>query len=290
MAKPNREFKSSLFTDFFSDEGRLIETYNAIAGTDFPPTANVEFKTLKDTLYKSQRNDLAFVLEGRYIVLIEHQSTINKNMPLRLLKYIVDVFMSILPDRALYERNTVQIPTPEFIVIYNGKDEYPSRAVLKLSDAFMEQAASTKLDLEVTVYNISKGYNSELLERCVALSDYACFVNNVRDRQAEGDSFEVAIDKAIHYCIENGIMKAYLEQESAEVKRMLTMEWNEELYRQVLLEEGEERGIELGEARGIELGEARAKQESARLMKREGEPIEKIMRFTGLSVEEINLL
>ena len=69
-------------------------------------------------------------------------------------------------------------------------------------------------------------------------------------------------------------MKAYLEQESAEVKRMLSMEWNEELYRQVLLEEGE----------------ARAKQESARLMKQEGEPVEKIVRFTGLSVEEIDLL
>ena len=34
MAQPNREFKSSLFTDFFSDEGRLIDIYNSIAGTD----------------------------------------------------------------------------------------------------------------------------------------------------------------------------------------------------------------------------------------------------------------
>jgi len=255
---------------------------------------NREFKSLENILYRSQNNDLAFILEDRFIVLIEHQSTINDNMPLRLLLYIAEVYKSIAPNRSLYHKNAVPIPTPEFIVIYNGKEEYPDRNVLKLSDSFIVREEPPSLELEVTVYNISKGYNTELLERCVALSDYAVFVNYIKDRIAEGDSLEVAIDKAIHYCIENGIMKAYLEQESAEVKRMLSMEWNEELYRQVLLEEGEARGIELGEARGIELGEARgvaqAKQESARIMKQDGDPIEKIMRTTGLSAEEIDLL
>jgi len=48
---------------------------------------------------------------------------------------------------------------------------------------------------------------------------------------------EGAIDYAIYTCIENGIMRVYLENESAEVKRMLSMEWNDEIYRDVLLEE-----------------------------------------------------
>ena len=55
--------------------------------------------------------------------------------------------------------------------------------------------------------------------------------------------------------------------------------------------DGEARGIEIGEARGIEIGKARGieigMQEAARLMKAEGDPVEKIARITGLSKEVI---
>ena len=48
MTTPNRQYKDSLFTDYFHDKERIIEAYNAVAGTDFPMTANVEFKTLEN--------------------------------------------------------------------------------------------------------------------------------------------------------------------------------------------------------------------------------------------------
>ena len=86
---------------------------------------------------------------------------------------------------------------------------------------------------------------------------------------------EGAIDYAIYTCIENGIMRVYLENESAEVKRMLSMEWNDEVYREVLLEEGRDEGA------------ARATEENARGMKEEGIASDIIARVTGLTEEEI---
>ena len=179
-------------------------------------------------------------------------------MPLRLLLYITEVYKSIVKLKALYDKKVRKIPTPEFFVFYNGKDSYPEKKVLRLSDAFTATIETPSLELSVSVYNVNKGHNVELLEQSPALSDYATFVACVKEYLAEGESLDTAIDKAIHYCIENGIMRLYLENDSDEVRRILTTEWNEEVYREVLLEEGREEGVVLGEARarwnGLERG------------------------------------
>jgi len=276
--EPNRQYKNNLFTDYFSDKERLIETYNAIAGTDFPKTAHVEFKTLKNTLNRTQNNDIAFMLEDRFIILIEHQSTINENMPLRLLIYMAEIYKGLMPGDLLYRKKTMRIPTPEFFVIYNGSEKYPDKKVLRLSDAFIVPKDTPSLELEVSVFNVSKGHNAELLSQSTALSDYAVFINSVKERVGLGDDLEVAIDKAIHYCIENGIMCVYLQTQSTEVKRMISLEWDDDIYREVLLEEGREEG------------ETQAMQKTARRMKQEGLSLEIIERVSGLSEVEIEKL
>jgi predicted transposase/invertase (TIGR01784 family) len=54
--------------------------------------------------------------------------------------------------------------------------------------------------------------------------------------------------------------------------------------------EGEAVGIAVGRAVGIAAGRAVGRAEIARQMKAEGEPLEKIARFTGLAGEEIEKL
>jgi predicted transposase/invertase (TIGR01784 family) len=60
------------------------------------------------------------------------------------------------------------------------------------------------------------------------------------------------------------------------------------------LEEGEKIGIDKGKKIGIEKGEKvgydKKAREMAKTMKKEGEPIEKISRYTNLSKEEIEIL
>ena len=283
MSTGNRQYQNNLFAHYFSDRGRLIETYNAIAGKECPPDAEIEFLTLENVLFRSGINDLAFIIEGRCIVLVEHQSTVNENMPLRMLMYIADIYRGRVEQKKLYLETLRTIPTPEFFVVYNGRKERKDMEVLRLSDAFMTPPyAEPCLELLVPVYNISKGHNAELLKRCVPLSDYATFVNLVRDYVEQGESLEVAIEKATHDCIENGIMVEYLKKESSEVKRMLIMEWDDEVFAEAMREEGREEG----EAKGRE----EALRETARRLKEAGAEVALIVKATGLTEEEVNAL
>jgi hypothetical protein len=47
-------------------------------------------------------NDISFTIAGMLVVLVEHQSTINPNMPLRLLLYMARIYEKIIDNRRLY--------------------------------------------------------------------------------------------------------------------------------------------------------------------------------------------
>ena len=55
-------------------------------------------------------------------------------------------------------------------------------------------------------------------------------------------------------------------------------------------QKGEKKGFKKGEKIGIEKGEKKKAMDMARLMKADNEPIDKIIRYTNLSEEEINSL
>jgi len=216
--------------------------------------------------------------------------------------YVTEVLKGFVPQRPLYEKKPHKIPTPEFFVIYNGKDKAPDKEVYRLSDTFIAPAEAPSLELVVTVINVAKGHNEGLLLRCTPLSDYSSFVSLVNDGIATGLALDAALDGAIHYCIQHDIMRVYLQEESAEVKRMLITEWNEDEYREVIRDEAREEGlaegiaeglaegIAQGIAQGIEQGAVREKTATARRMKEYGDPADKIADITGLSPDEISLI
>ena len=285
MEEVKRNFKDGIFKDYFRDKERLIEAYNAIAGKDYPATSRLEFKELKSVFFKSQNDDVAFMLEDRLIVLLEAQSTINENMPLRMLLYISEIYKGNIDEKALYQRRMSKLPTPEFFVIYYGLDKYPEKKVLKLSDAFICPAGAPSLDLVVTVLNVTEGNSVQMLEQSTALYDYAKFVSiaykNLTGAKTDEERDE-AIKKTIEYCLEHGIMKAYLTGKDSEVRRMLITQWNDEVNREVLLEEGREEGLVLGRSEGA--------LEIARNMKAKGSETTFIMEVTGLAEETISAL
>jgi hypothetical protein len=84
-AKTNRKFKDSVFTLLFSEKSSLLELYNAIENTNYGCDTDIRITTLDDALFMEQINDISFVIDGKLVVLIEHQSTLNPNMPIRML-------------------------------------------------------------------------------------------------------------------------------------------------------------------------------------------------------------
>jgi len=82
------------------------------------------------------------------------------------------------------------------------------------------------LELEVKVFNINKGKNSEIIDRCKKLSEYCIFIAKIHEFWNELGSLEKGIEKAIKYCSGHGILDQFLEIHGSEVLNMLYAEWN----------------------------------------------------------------
>jgi len=252
----NEKHKDSIFSRLFSNPGTLRELYSAIEGVELPPDTAIDINTLSNALFMGQINDVSFTVGDRLVVLLEHQSTINENMPLRMLMYIGRVYEKIIDRMKLYQTNLEPIPEPIFIVLYNGKAPYPEHTILKLSDSFMDTAGlranppgGSALELVVQVYNINQGYNAEMLGKCETLSGYSVLVSKIWECRATME-LEEAMKAAVRYCIENNILRLFLEANSSEVMSMLITEWNLEEAQRAWLAQGRDEGIEIGVDKG----------------------------------------
>ena len=88
---------------------------------------------------------------------MEHQSSINVNLPLRDLLYMSTVLKRMIDTKQLYREKTLRIPRPAFIVLYNGPEDLPEYQELRLSDAYLgdkEEREEDALQLIVKVYNV----------------------------------------------------------------------------------------------------------------------------------------
>lgn len=251
----NRKYKDGMFTNLFRSKEKMLELYNALFQSNEQDESKVQDVTLEGVLFSLQKNDLAFLMEDRFIILIEHQSTISDNLPLRLLIYLAREYERIVENKALYRKKRVTIPTPELFVFYNGLEEYPEETTLRLSDSFRVSVLKGSLELEVKVININYKKGSRFLERSKTLSDYSHFIHTVRQSIAEGVDRDAAIKKAVHYCIQNEILKEYLEAAGSEVFNMLYTEFNLEdalkVQREEVFEEAFEEGMEKGMEKGM---------------------------------------
>ena len=177
----------------------------------------------------------------------------NPNMPLRGLIYFSRMYDTLVRNKKLnlYGQKLQKIPTPKYIVFYNGTAEMPEQRTLRLSDAFQSPGGS--MELTATVYNINAGYNAALMAQCLPLRDYALFVAAVREQIPAAGNIVEAIRRAIEVCIHENIMADILIASKAEVTDMLLTEYDEaevmEMLREEALEQGKEIGKEQGEIR-----------------------------------------
>jgi len=249
-ANVNKNHKSSVFSFLFGQPEILRELYSAITGVDISADKTININTLTDVLFMKQINDLSFTVDDKIVVLIEHQSTINNNVPVRLLMYIARVYEKILDRNLLYHKKLVKIPTPEFFVLYNGEAKFPDHKELRLSTAFknieeFKLLDNFKLPLEliVHVYNINHGQNPEMLAKSKTLNGYSMFIKKVNEYKKKL-SLDESVKSAVKYCIENDVLKKFLKEHGSEVINMLTDDITIEEIVAIRSEEAREEGRE----------------------------------------------
>ena len=246
----NRTFKSTLFIMLFEDKKNLLELYNAITGKHYADPELLEINTLENAIYMSMKNDVSFLIDGR-LSLYEHQSTKNPNLPLRFLLYISHLYSRLTVKENLYGETIVQIPAPEFLIFYNGKEKMPERQILKLSDMYSVQDGQPKLELEATLLNISGSNNQKLKEACRTLGEYAIYTDKIRAYTEEMELPE-AVDRAMDECIREDVLREFLMKHRAEARAMSIFEYDQERHMQQEREAGIEKGRRIGLAEGEE--------------------------------------
>ena len=297
MAFRNRKYKDSVFTDLFGSDRdgkkNFLELYNALAGTDYKlEEVKLERKVIEQALYKTFNNDVSWEINGKLIVLVEHQSTVNENMPFRCLEYVTRIYEEIVPIRQRYAEKIYKLPNPDFYVVYVGKNKLPPEQELRLSDAFYEKDSS-KLVLVVKVKNCSDSQILPISRSCDILKEYCQFIEIVEHNYSKHFP-KSSFKKAIETAISQGILSDYLDRKSREVINMLCAKYDYKMdiavKQEEAYEDGKRDGMNAGISAGIEKGAHDNAIETAKNMLNECDSPEKVSRCTGLPLDEVQKL
>ena len=165
----NRNFKDTLFRKIFDNKKDLLSLYNALNDTEHTDEDLIEINTIEDAIYIGYKNDISFVIDSE-LNLYEHQSSVNKNMPIRGLIYLTELYKGYI------ERN--------------GE---PERRVMPLSDSYMTNDSNKGqkpcLELEALLVNINYGCNKEIMNKCQKLMEYSQLIALIRKYYDELDEY-----------------------------------------------------------------------------------------------------
>jgi hypothetical protein len=241
-----------LFRLIFGEEKNkrnLLVLYNAINGTGYDDISQFQLMTIDDCIYMGMKNDIGLLIDF-WLTLYEQQSTWNPNTPVRGMFYFSGMFEKYIALNKLniYGSKLIKLPTPQYIVFYNGMDERMAgkdEVKLRLSDAFGDKSVAGEFEWTATVKNINLGRNKELMEKCRPLMEYATLVDKIRRHNDELGDIEKAVNKAVNECIKEGILEDFLIGHKAEVMDVCLTEYNEVETQNAFIDEGEDRLADL---------------------------------------------
>ena len=229
----NTKYKDTFFRYLFKEKSGMLELYNALFDDCLTDESEIEDCTIEDVFTRQMKNDLAFrVRKKRVIVLTEHQSTLNENMPLRFLMYLGRTYNQMMTTNAVYKERRIELDAPEFVVFYNG-------------------------DRNQKDY----GKNSKLLQQTKLLSGYSYFVDKIKHLCKNGSALKEAIDTAVRECIKEGVLTDQLTYLGSEVMGMFATEFDMDEAVKVWKEEAREEGLEEGRKQGIREGRLEGQSE-----------------------------
>ena len=274
----NRKHKDSLFVDYFSKDRdwkqHFLSLYNALHGTDLQvETTRLERVNLEQVLYMDYYNDIAVMVNDQFIMMIEHQSTINPNMPLRLLEYITRIYGNRIDSKSKFSNQLIPLAKPEFVVFYTGNQDLPPESYLYLSDAFPKDASENHLsnseltlELVVKVCKIIGKESSQIVSQCSDLDQYVQFLKLIDKAKSDGQA--QPLTRAIQKAVRHNVLKDYLERKGGEILSILMTEYDYATDIAVKQEEafasGRNEGILVGLQQGLQQGAYQTKLETAK--------------------------
>jgi hypothetical protein len=199
--------------------------------------------TVEQYVFMGMKNDVSYLVDMN-LALYEHQSTDSPNIPIRFLCYFTQQLQDMIRPRQFYSTKRIPLPSPQFLVFYNGKKKLPESSTLRLSDSFLQTGGEPQVELIVKVLNINPGYNETLKEHCQILNEYMIFVEKVREyckdiqtgsisEEEQKKAIGNAAMRAVNWCIEQHVLEDFLSKNKRQVILMSIFEFNDEIWEQI---------------------------------------------------------
>ena len=260
--------KDSVFTSLFKEKKYLIQLYRALHPEDTETTEDdLKDVTVSNVLVDDIYNDLGFTVGTTIMLLIEVQSTWTVNIIFRALMYLVQTYREYFrkTKQNLYKSKKLKMPKPEIYVIYVG-DRKTRPEEISLSEEFFE---GKDICIDVRVKMIYDGKNGDIINQ------YVVFTKVCNEQVAKHGRTREAVQEAIRICKERNVLKEYLSSREKEVVDMLMELYDEQ---EVLRSYVESEKYETEMATKIDM---------AKEMLCGNEPLDKIVRYSGLSKETV---
>ena len=247
--KPNYTLKDSLFIDLFSDKMRLIQLYKSLINDERQINPeDIEILTIQNIILRGIYNDLGFRVKDEIIILMEAQTTYTTNIVLRILFYLSETLKNYIIDSSenknlneLYNTKPRIIPKIKLFVVYTG-DKMMQDHDLHLKDVMVENDIISDIDMKVRV--LCTGNKKSIL------GQYILFTQIYTKQKKECKDIETAVKNTIEICMNDEILKEYLDYRKMEVQEMITaFTTQEEAFESFLKDEGK-RGRKEGEEKG----------------------------------------
>ena len=233
-----RTIKDSVFSALFNEEKYLRQLCRVlkpdVSEEELDTISNV---TIQNVLVNGLYNDLAMLVGGvsLFLFFCEAQSVWSDNIAYRQLEYYVEWTHKYVVENKynLYGKKAVRLPVPRFYVVYTGKDEHPENEITLRNTNF--GGIEGAVDVKVTVLHMSEDNN--------ILDQYIKFAHVSDEQVREKGRTKEAIEAIIKICIENDILKEFLETRKAEVIDMLDTLFDQEYAVEAYGREEREEGI-----------------------------------------------
>ena len=247
--KLNYTLRDSLFIDLFSDKMRLIQLYKSLINDQRQINPeDIEILTIQNLILRGIYNDLGFRVKDEIIILMEAQTTYTTNIVLRILFYLSETLKNYIIDSSenknlneLYNTKPRIIPKIKLFVVYTG-DKVMQDHDLHLKDVMVENDIISDIDMKVRV--LCTGNKKSIL------GQYILFTRVYTKQKKECKDIETAVKNTIEICMNDEILKEYLDYRKMEVQEMITAFMTQEEAFESFLKDEVKRGRKEGEEKG----------------------------------------
>jgi len=190
--------QNNALKELFSEPVKLIELYNTLSGNQYEPNTPVDISLLPDAFITVQnstfsfiKNNIDFLIDNKLVIIIE-QPSIDESILRHLVDYLLFLTNAIIHkgiDVFAEGENIINLPLPEFYVLYNGKDDFPDVKILNMSDAYKSYSppliANYIACAKIKIINTNQGHNEELIRGNAGLYEYVSGgISNAKERKS----------------------------------------------------------------------------------------------------------